>query len=272
MRFSFIIILYLLLVMSSQQCYAQYPAFGDTKKPKGNIKSFIERCYDTSSGEKVLVIKREYIYTTEGKLSSWIDYDTIDSTKLQDSIHLIYEEGLLIEESGKKFKTRYLYDERQALIAKKFRSGKLNYLERYIRSKDKLLLETVSYGLDNKLIYRDDFKYDDLNRLIVYKHDVKDSSNRSFRAVYTTDVKGNRYTERVYSLNSYLQYSSKLWHDDANNLLSYWKYNQVGSFEFKKEYKYENDEYGNWIVLINKNKGSSYITTREIKYEGNQLN
>ncbi len=246
---------------------AQYPVHGDAKKPAGRIKSFTEQCYDTSNKNKTLVVKRKYEYNASGKLLRCIIYDTIDSMVVEDTVTYKYEDQQLFEEVGKNYKARYLYDERGSVIAKKVRSPNLNFLNRNIYNQDNLLVETISYSPNNHLVSRDNFKYDDSKHLLIHQHTVTDTLDKSFRAVYTSDLYGNPFASRVYAVTSYLLYSSKFWYGDDNLLRSETRYNSSGSFLERKEYAYIKDARGNWISLKNKNKNSSYLTTRKIEYQ-----
>jgi len=86
---------------------AQYPVIGKGKMPKGNIKSFTERCYDTSQGLSVLISKNTYSYNAEGVVIERKEYDTIDSLKVYQTISYVYEDGELIEEVGESYKISF---------------------------------------------------------------------------------------------------------------------------------------------------------------------
>ncbi|MHA4895380.1 hypothetical protein ACXZ1K_11545 [Pedobacter sp. PWIIR3] len=259
----------ILLCTNIANTYAQFPVYGNSQKLKGKVKSFVETCYDTSFGNKTLVVKRNFIFDANGVLQQCIIYDTIDSNKIQDTIKYQYENKLLMQETAKEFVIRYLYDDKGNLSAKRYRSGTVNYLHRFVYNKENQMLEAVSYNNKNKLIFRDNFKYDDQNNMIGRSHFVADSLSESFNAAYTYDLQHNRFSERVYALTGYVLYFSKFWHDSDNNLVSDWRYNASGSFERRKEYTYLKDQFGNWINMVTKSKKNTFLTTRTIQYQSN---
>ncbi len=267
-RLIFIVLTTTLLIgLNIIHCYAQFPVLGNSQKLNGKVKSFFENCYDTSLGNKTLVVKRNFKFDVNGVLQQCIVYNTIDSTQVADSITYQYENKQLMQETGKAFIIRYLYDDRGNLAAKRYRSANVNYLNRYIYNRDNLLLESVSYNIKNKMVYHDNFKYNETKNLIARSHFVIDSLSKSFNAVYTSDLQGNRYSERVYALSGYVLYFSKFWHDDENNLMSDWRYNASGSFDRRKEYSYIKDQLHNWTTMVTKSRKVTFLTTRIIQYE-----
>ncbi|WP_216854459.1 hypothetical protein [Pedobacter panaciterrae] len=246
--------------------YGQYPVFGDERRPKGNISSFMESCYDTSQGEKVLVSKNKFNYDQKGILIERIVYDTIDSAKVNQKVSYIYEDGELFEEVGQTYRIRYAYDERGKKLAEKYTSADVNYLKRYEYNILGQVIKLINYSSEGRLLYSESFKYDEQKVLLKFTHTVPDSTNKSYQAIYSSDVKGKRLSERVYAPNGYILYTSKFAYDSENQLMEEVRYNYSGAFDFKKSFKYVYDKTGNWTSLINKNKTSSYVTIREIQY------
>ncbi|MGY4385867.1 hypothetical protein ACVWYN_002915 [Pedobacter sp. UYP24] len=263
----FVLTTTLLIGLNITNSDAQFPVLGNSQKLNGKVKSFFENCYDTSLGNKTLVVKRNFKFDASGVLQQCIIYDTIDSNQVADSITYQYENKLLMQETGKKFTIRYVYDDRENLAAKRYRSADVNYLTRYVYNRDHLLLESVTYNNRNKQVYRDNYKYNDTKNLIARSHFVLDTLSQGFNAVYTSDLQGNRYSERVYALTGYVLHFSKFWHDDDNNLLSDWRYNASGSFDRRKEYSYIKDELRNWTSMVTKSRKITFLTTRIIQYQ-----
>ena len=255
-----------LLFLIPSFLYGQYPVFGDEKRPKGNITSFIESCYDTSQGINVLVSKNKFNYNQNGVLTERIVFDTIDSTKVYQKVSYIYEDGELFEEVGETYKIRYAYDDNGKKLAEKYTSANINYLKRYDYNTNGQVVKLVSYSSKGKLLYSESFKYDDQKALIKFAHTVPDSSDKSFLAIYTPDAKGKRMSERVYAATDYILYTSKFKYDSQDQLIEEMRYNYSGTYIFKKTFKYVYDKVGNWTSLIHKNKTSSYLTIRQIQY------
>ena len=262
-------LVYLLFVISlSTPCFAQvqYPVFGDAKKPKGKVRSFTESCYDISNGEKVLVLKDGYAYNQKGQLVSRFIYDTIDSTAIPTKITYIYEDDELAEEIGPSYNAIYLYDERGNKMVKKYSSKEDTYLERYSYNKNNLLIETVRYGDDKRLRFKETLKYTDFKTLLSRTYNVPDSASLSYFANYSLEPKGNVISERVYAANSYMKYSITYFYDDYYNKNEETRYTSNGNFESRSTFRYRYDAKENWISMVNKNKKSSYLTVRKINY------
>jgi len=258
--------LLIMLFIVPSVLYGQYPVFGDERRPKGNIKSFMESCYDTSQGIRLLVSKNKFNYDQKGLLIEKIVYDTIDSNKVNQKISYIYEDGELFEELGETYKIRHAYDDKGKKLAEKYTSANSNYLKRYDYNINDELINLTSYSSEGKLLYSESFKYDDQKALLKLIHTVPDSSDKSFQAIYTSDIKGRHLSERVYATSGYILYTNKFNYDSEGQLIEEVRYNYSGAFLFKKNFKYAYDKAGNWTSLVNKNKSSSYLTTREIQY------
>lgn len=258
-------LLSMLLIVPSV-LYSQYPVFGDEKRPKGNIKSFTESCYNTSQGEKLLVSRNKFNYDEKGVLIERIVYDTIDSTLVDQKVSYVYEDGELFEEVGETYRLRYAYDNKGKKLAEKYTSASISYLKRYDYNTDGQVAKLVSYSSKGKLLYSESFKYDDQKALLKFSHTVPDSTDKSFQAIYTSDVKGKRLSERVYAVSGYMLYTNKFTYDSEGQLIEELRYNYSGAYDFKKSFKYVYDKAGNWVSLVHKNKSSSYLTIREIQY------
>ncbi|NRF40382.1 hypothetical protein [Pedobacter foliorum] len=256
----------IMLLIVPSVLYGQYPVFGDERRPKGNIKSFMESCYDTSQGIKMLVSKNKFIYDQKGVLIERIVYDTIDSNKVSQKVSYIYEDDELFEELGETYRIRHVYDDKGKKLAEKYTSVNSDYLKRYDYSIDGELVRMTSYNSKGKLLYSESFKYDDQKALLKLIHIVPDSSDKSFQAIYTSDIKGRHLSTRVYATNGYILYTNKFNYDFEGQLNEEIRYNYSGAFLFKKRFKYVYDKAGNWTLLANKNKTSSYLTIREIQY------
>ena len=247
--------------------HAQYPVFGDERRPKGKIKSFTESCYETSQGAGVLVSKNKFSYDQKGLLIERIIYDTIDSTKTEQKVTYVYEDGELYEEVGETYKIRHAYDDNGKKLAEKYSSNDVNHLKRYDYNVNGQLVKLTNYNNKGKLLYTETFKYDDQKVLQIFFHNVPDSTLKSFQSIYTTDVKGKRLSERVYASTGFIRHTNKFEYDQQGQLSAEVRYNYAGAFEFKNTFKYSYDKAGNWISLVNKNKSSSYLTVRVIEYE-----
>jgi hypothetical protein len=256
------------IIFFSAPCFAQvqYPVYGDAKRPKGKIRSFTESCYDTSNGEKVLVFKEGYAYSQKGQLVTRFIYDTIDSTANPIKISYIYEDDELTEEVGPSYNAIYLYDERGNKMVKKYSSKDDTYLERYSYNKNNLLVETVRYGDDKRLRFKETLKYTDFKTLLSRTYNVPDSVSLSYFANYSLEPKGNVISERVYAANSFLKYSITYFYDDHYNKNEETRYTSNGYFESRSTFRYRYDVRDNWVSMINKNKKSSYLTVRKINY------
>lgn len=258
----------LFIICLGTPCFAQvkYPVFGDSKKLKGKVRSFTESCYDISNEEKVLVLKEGYAYNQKGQLVSRFIYDTIDSNATPAKISYTYEDDELAEEVGPTYNAIYLYDERGNKMVKKFISNDDTYLERYSYNKNNLLIETVRYGDDKRLRFKETLKYTDFKTLLSRTHNVPDSASLSYFANYSLEPKGNVISERVYAVNSFMKYSITYFYDDYYNKNEETRYTSNGNFESRSTFRYRYDSKENWISMVNKNKKSTYLVVRKINY------
>ncbi|RZK70327.1 MAG: hypothetical protein EOO85_21210 [Pedobacter sp.] len=246
---------------------AQYPVIGKGKIPKGNITSFTERCYDTSQGISVLISKNTYNYSAEGIPIERKEYDTIDSLKVSQTISYIYEDGELIEEVGAGYKISFAYDDLGNKLAEKYASANTNDVKRFEYNSSGHLVKLVCYSAAGKLLYTHLFKHDNQNVLLKFSYLVPDSISKNYYAVYEVDMKGKRVGERVYAENDFILYNTKFDYDTHGEMTREARYNFNGSHSYTKKYEYIYDKYGNWTTLINKNKSSSYLITRQIYYQ-----
>jgi len=264
-------LLIFMLLIVPRVLFAQYPVFGDERRPKGKVISFTERCYETTQGAPVLVSKNKFTYDQKGVLIERIIYDTIDSTKTEQKVVYVYEDGELYEEVGENYKIRYAYDDNGKKLAEKYSSINVNHLKRFDYNMNGQLIKSTNYNSKGKLLYTETFKYDDQKTLLMFFHTVPDSTSKSFQAIYTKDAKGKRLSERVYATTGYILYSKQFEYDQEGQLAAEIHYNYAGAYDFTSKFKYSYDQVGNWISLVNKNKASSYLTTRVIEYSSDMV-
>lgn len=258
-----------LLVVPLFNCLAQLPFYGDMQRPKGKVKSFTERCYETTGGINTLVQKRSYAYDLNGELIEQKIYNTIDSNAIEQTISYVYENKELSEEQGDGehgYRIKYMYYDNGNMMAKKYISDSVKSLERYEYDNKNNRSLRVCYDGYGELKLKEVYKYDNLNNLILKEWNDYDTISNSGSIAYSIEPTLLLGGERAYAPNGRLKYSITYEYDINNNIAQETRYTGGGFFDRKRKYAYDYDEKGNWLILNNKNKASTYLTKRDINY------
>lgn len=257
----------LFLSFGSFQVTAQLSDFANLSPPVNKSKSYLQKSYETASGQPVLIENVYYRYNDIGNILEKIVYNTLDSNAVDLKIHYQYEDDLLIEEIAEnKFKITYLYDARGNRIAKKYKSDTEQYVERYQYDEKNQLLSKYLYNEEGILKFSDNYRYDNKHRLISREHQDADSAMNTFRTGYSRDIDGNVTQERVYAMNGHILYAKSFYYDTHNNKTEERKYSATGALQQRYRYKYIYDTNGNWTTLYYTFKSASYLITRSFVY------
>jgi len=263
------LILLIVIVFPFSGASAQFPFYGNMRKPKGKVKAFMEKCYETTGGINTLVQKRSYDYDLNGKLIEQKIYSTIDSNAIQQTISYLYEDKELSEEQGDGeygYRIKYMYYDNGNMMAKKYISNSVKSLERYEYDDQSNRSLRVCYDGYGELKLREVYKYDNSNNLILKEWNDYDTTSNSGSIAYSIEPSLLLDGERAYASNGHLKYSITYEYDDKNNIAQEIRYTGSGFVDWKRKYLYEYDERGNWLTLRNKNKASTYLTKRDISY------
>ncbi|MES2454109.1 MAG: hypothetical protein V4594_01145 [Bacteroidota bacterium] len=256
--------------------YAQFPFFGDAKKPTGKIRAFTESCYETSTGHQVLVQKERFVYNDQGQLILQTIYDTIDSNKVSYTRKYVYDGKQLLEELAEgQFNVRYLYDAEGNKIARKYTADTLSYLDRYEYDEKNVLTLRNRYNDEGELTARELYTYNGQRQLIRKSYLDHDSASNSKTISYSYESSSSSDVsqERVYAPNGKNLYSIGYFYGMQLDLTEQSRYSAGGNLDWRKTYNYQYDKAENWILMQAKITGGaflvkrgSFLTRREIEY------